>query len=162
MAFTTSPRSPLDPAELAALILAAEEGGRVAAELAPRGEARVAQPPPEEPLVYTMSRVRIPGEVLRVGGSGTLEELVILSLFSDYRVRVVSGGRVLLDAEWGELRAVSPFVTWISAYTDDETGFAVLGIGPLAFSGGLVVRAAPTRGRAAYLETVIAKLRVRQ
>ena len=150
MAFTTSPRSPLDPAELAALVLAAEEGGRVAAELAPRGEARVAQPPPEEPLVYTMSRVRIPGEVLRVGGSGTLEELVILSLFSDYRVRVVSGGRVL-----------SPFVTWISAYTDDETGFAVLGIGPLAFSGGLVVRAAPTRGRAAYLETVIAKLRVR-
>jgi len=159
----TSLLNPLDPAALAALVLAAEEGGRAAAELAPRSERVVVEVRPvEEPVVHTVSRARIPAELVRVGGSGVLEELVVLSRFRDYRIRVVSGGRTLLDAEWRDLRAVSPFISWISAFVDEETGYAVLGIGPLVFAGGIVVRAAPVGARYAYLDTVVAKLRVRQ
>lgn len=147
-------RDPLDPERLAALILAAEEirpGVTVHAQPMAGGEWVT--------RVKVLRNVRLPAEPVSVGGSGVLEELVVVSPSSGFGIRLVSGNTLVLDADYATLEQLSPFVDWVSAYQDPDTGVFVASLSGIEFSEGLRAVIYPVSGTAT-LDRVVAKLRI--
>ena len=106
--------------DLAFRIVASEEGRKVEVITAPAETSTAAAV--HEPYVVTGTSVVLPSTIAEIGGDGVIEELNVVSKTGNYRVKVLSGGRSVLNASFRDLQEISQYVSWVSAVFDEERG----------------------------------------